>query len=100
MKAKRKERDPRVSVKTVKTPLTKSQMIVDIQRAEAAAFLECKQMQRDYGNESPLHQSARTRFCTIKHLMEALGIDVDFMLPDNQEAFTIIQERIRQEREA
>ena len=72
--------------------MTKKQMIQAIQLLEAASFLECRKMQKYYGKESTLHQSARSRFCAINETMTALGIESDFALPDNQEALTMIME--------
>lgn len=100
MKAQRKERDPRVSVKTVKitkTPLTKSQMVSTMQSMEAAAFLELKKAERDYGVGANLTTHCRTRWAGINDALEALCIPQDFNLPDNVEAVAIIQERIGKE---
>ena len=72
--------------------MTKKEMIQAIQLLEAASFLECKKMQKYYGKESTLHQSARSRFCAINETMTALGIKSDFALPDNQEASALISE--------
>ena len=72
--------------------MTKKQMIQAIQALEAAAFLETKQAQRTYGKESALHQSARSRFCAINEAMKAMGIEADFQLADNQQAFKILCE--------
>ena len=72
--------------------MTKKAMIQAIQTLEAASFLECKKMQKYYGKESTLHQSARSRFCAINETMTALGIESDFDLPDNQEASALISE--------
>ena len=102
MKAIKKERDPRVSVKTVKitkTPLTKSQMVSTLQSMEAAAFLELKKAERDFGSKSNFTSMCRTRWAGINATLETLGIPQDFNSPDNLEALTIIQERIRQGQE-
>lgn len=103
MKAKRKERNPRVSVKTVKitkTPLTKSQMVSTMQSLEAAAFLELKRSERDYGTDASFTTMCRTRWAGINATLEALCIPQDFLLPDNVEALTIIEERIAKQQEA
>ena len=100
MKAQRKERDPRVRVKMVKitkTPLTKSQMVSTMQSMEAAAFLELKKAERDYGTDASLTSMCRTRWAGINAALEALLIPQDFNLPDNVEALSIIQERIGKE---
>ena len=94
MKAQRKERDPRVSVKTLKTTLTKQQMIATVQRMEAAAFLELKRAERDYGTDASFTAMCRTSWAGINATLTALGIQQDFTLPDNQEAAAIIYERI------
>lgn len=102
MKAMKKERDPRVSVKTVKitkTPLTKSQMVSKLQSMEAASFLELKKAERDYGSKSNFTSMCRTRWAGINATLETLGIPQDFNSPDNLEALAIIQERIRQGQE-
>ena len=72
--------------------MTKKAMIQKIQALEAAAFLETKQAQKDFGKESELHQSARSRFVAISQLMKELSIEADFRLPDNQQAFKILCE--------
>jgi hypothetical protein len=72
--------------------MTKKEMIQTIRRLEAAAFLECKRMQKEYGKESDLHKSARTRFCAINEMMKAIGIEADYQLPDNLEAFKLLCE--------
>ena len=100
MKAIKKERDPRVSVKMVKitkTPLTKSQLVSTMQSMEAAAFLELKKAERDYGTDASLTSMCRTRWAGINATLEALCIPQDFNLADNVEALSIIQERIGKE---
>ena len=98
MKAQRKERDPKVRVKTVKATLTKSQMIATVQRLEAAAFLELKESERDYGSDSNFTTQCRTRWAGINATMTSLGIEQDFALPDNQAATAIVLERIAKQR--
>lgn len=101
MKATKKERDPKVRVKTVKitkTPLTKSQMVSTMQSMEAAAFLELKKAERDYGTDASLTTMCRTRWAGINAALEALCIPQDFSLPDNVEALSIIDERIAKQR--
>ena len=100
MKAQRKERDPKVRVKMVKitkTPLTKSQMVATMQRMEAAAFLELKKAERDYGTDASFTTMCRTRWAGINAALEALCIPQDFNLPDNVEAVAIINERLSKE---
>lgn len=98
MKTQRKERDPKVRVKTVKATLTKSQMIATVQRLEAAAFLELKESERDYGTGANFTTQCRTRWAGINATMKALGIEQDFTLPDNVKAMAIIVELIAKQR--
>ena len=98
MKTQRKERDPKVRVKTVKTPLTKSQMIATMQRFEAAAFLELKESERDYGTDANFTTQCRTRWAGINDTMKALCVPQDFTLPDNVKAMAIIVELIAKQR--
>jgi|LauGreDrversion4_2_1035121.scaffolds.fasta_scaffold198732_3 hypothetical protein len=94
MKAIKKERNPKVTVKKIKVTLTKAQMIASIQQREAAMFLELKEAERDYGTESNLTQQLRSHWASVNRLMESLGIANDFTLPDNVKAAAIITERI------
>ena len=90
MKAVKKERDPRVSVKTVKAALTKAQMIQEIQKAEAALFLELKQATRDFGREDEFTGRRRAAYSAVYTLMNSLGIEPDFQLADNQKAMEVM----------
>ena len=98
MKAIKKERNPKMTVKKIKATLTKSQMIATLQRMEAAAFLELKESERDYGSESSFTNQCRTRWAGINATLTALGIQQDFLLPDNQAATAIVLERIAKQR--
>lgn len=90
MKAVKKERDSRVSVKTVKAALTKAQMIQEIQKAEAALFLELKQATRDFGREDEFTGRRRAAYSAVYTLMNSLGIEPDFQLADNQKAMEVM----------
>ena len=94
MKAIKKERNPKVTVKKIKVTLTKAQMIASIQQREAAMFLELKEAERDYGTESKLTLQLRSQWASVNRLMESLGIAHGFALPDNIKATAIITERI------
>lgn len=98
MKAVKKERNPKMTVKKIKSTLTKAQMIATMQRFEAAAFLELKESERDYGSDASFTNQCRTRWAGINATMTALGIEQDFALPDNVEAVAIICERIAKQR--
>ena len=98
MKAQRKERDPKVKVKTM--PLTKAEMIRKIQLQEAAMFLELKKSEREYGSDDRLTNMIRSQWSAVNTMMKSLGIPEDNALPDNQEATAIIIERIARQQEA
>ena len=98
MKAVKKERDPRVSVK--KAPLTKAAMIASIQLREAAMFLELKKSEREYGSDDRLTNMLRSQWSSVNSMMKSLGIPEDNALPDNREATAIICERIARQQEA
>ena len=98
MKAQRKERDPKVKVKTM--PLTKAEMIRKIQLQEAAMFLELKKTEREYGSDDRLTNMIRSQWSSVNTMMKSLGIPEDNALPDNQEATAIIIERIARQQEA
>ena len=92
MKTQKKERDPRVTVKTA--PLTKAAMIASIQLREAAMFLELKKSEREYGTDDRLTNMLRSQWSSVNTMMKSLGIPEDNALPDNREATAIIIERI------
>jgi len=85
-------------MKKERTTLTKARLIAGIQQQEAAAFLECKKSEMTYGAESTMHKADRSRWCAIIALMESLGIETDYALPDNQAALAMIQERVAKHR--
>lgn len=75
--------------------MTKAAMIKAIQVADARAWLELKQAESRYGTEDEYVCNLRARWATIRNMMEAVGIQEDHTLPDNQEATEIIIRRIR-----
>ena len=92
MKAQRKERDPKVKVKTM--PLTKAAIIASIQLREAAMFLELKKSEREYGREDRLTNMLRSQWSAVNTMMKSLGIPEDNALPDNRAAAAILIEGI------
>ena len=93
MKTAKRERNPKVRVKSM--PLTKTEMITTIQRQEAALWLTLKETEEHFGTDNDSTIIARARWSSIHDMMKALGISQDFMLPDNQAATEIIIRRIR-----
>jgi len=66
--------------------------------SKGVGFLECKKSEKEYGTESALHVSDRSRWCAVIKLMESLGIETDYALPDNQAALAMIQERVARQK--
>ena len=79
----------------MKRVMTKTAMVAEFQRQDAAAWLELKQAEARYGHEDEYVGTLRHRWATIRNMMEAVGIREDNALPDNQEATRIIIERVR-----
>ena len=94
MKAKRKERVAGVSVKRM-APLTKAEMIANVQRREAALWLTLKETEECWGSDDDITIIARARWSAVHDMMNALGIPQDFGLSDMQAATDIIIRRIR-----
>ena len=72
--------------------MTKEEMIKKIQEIEANLFLETKQHQQTFGNESYMYLSSRSEWIGVCKLMEELDIKTDTSLPAAQEALRIIIE--------
>jgi hypothetical protein len=79
----------------MKKTMTKAAMVAEIQKTDARAWLELKQAESRYGREDEYVCNLRARWATIRNMMEAVGIQEDHALPDNQEATEIMIRRIR-----
>jgi hypothetical protein len=75
--------------------MTKEEMIKKIQEIEANSFLETKQNQQMFGNESYMYLSSRSEWTGVCKLMEELDIETDISLPAAQDALEIIKEMAR-----
>jgi hypothetical protein len=93
MKTAKRERNPKVRVKSMTQ--TKTEMIATIQRREAAMWLTLKETEECWGPDDDITVTARARWSAIHDMMNVLGIPQDFMLSDNQAATAIIIRRIR-----
>jgi len=71
--------------------LTKKQIIQAIQSAEAAGFLAFKKAGATWGPESSLAHSFRSEWIGVSNLMQRVGIEPDYRLPDNQAATEMIR---------
>jgi len=71
--------------------MTKKEMIQAIQSEEAATFLAFKQAGNVWGQESSLAHSFRSEWIGVSNLMQRMGIQPDYQLPDNQAATEIIR---------
>ena len=72
--------------------MTKKAMIQEIQRQEAALFLELKQATKAFGADSSFTNRRRSEYATIYQLMRDLNIPVDLKLPDNEAAMQLMLE--------
>ena len=77
--------------------MTKKEMIKTLQQKEAELFLEMKQYEHMFGQESPQHKTKRSSWCVIYELMNEFGIKPDAFLPENMEAVGIVIERVKGE---
>jgi len=80
--------------------MTKREMIAEIQKQDAWAWLELKRAQQQYGTNDEFVSTLRARWATIHNMMESIGIQADHTLSDNVEATHIMMERLRREQEA
>jgi len=69
--------------------MTKQKMIKAIQRFEAALYLEVKQAEQLFGVDSDITARRTTRWASVHDAMQAMGVECDLMLPDNQKALAI-----------
>jgi hypothetical protein len=69
--------------------MTKQKMIKAIQRFEAALYLEVKQAEQLFGSDSDITSRRTTRWASVHDAMDAMGIECDLTLPDNQKALAI-----------
>ena len=72
--------------------MTKKEMIKAIQRLEAALYLEVKQAEQLFGLDSDITARRTTRWASVHDAMDAMNVECDLMLPDNQKALAIKKE--------
>ena len=69
--------------------MTKANMIKAIQQHEANLYLELKQTERLFGQDSPMTKRSRAEWSTMYELMKTLNIKPDFDSPEMDEAMRI-----------
>lgn len=72
--------------------MTKRQLIQEIQKMEAEAFLELKEATRDFGGTAFVTNERRSAWCTLDNLMFSTGIQPDNMLPAHHAAVAIMDQ--------
>ena len=78
--------------------MTKKQLIQEIQKMEAEAFLKLKEATRDFGPTAIVTNEKRSAWCTLDNLMFSTGIQPDNTLPEQHAAVAIMKE-LQYERE-
>lgn len=63
--------------------MKKQDMIKQIQLTEANMFLQCKQDEHTFGDDSPIYKTSRAKWNGVYELMNELGIQPDYSLDDH-----------------
>ena len=66
--------------------MTKRELVKEIQKAEAKSFLELKQDEATFGEESPSAAISRIQWMAIWSLLRKLDINSNPSLPENIES--------------
>lgn len=69
--------------------MTKANMIKSIQQHEAKLYLELKQTERLFGQDSSMAKRNRAEWGTMYELMKILNIKPDFDLPEMEMAMQV-----------
>ena len=79
--------------------MTKKEMITKMHLREAAAWLAYRQAVKEWGDGDSITNRRRSEWCAVSGLLEAVGVEADQKLPDNQAALrlSIAEVRARQE---
>jgi hypothetical protein len=75
--------------------MTKKAMIEKMQLKEAALWLAFREASVSMGEDTAYVRRRRSEWCAINTLMEELGIPTNHLLPDNQKAFEIMMQVMR-----
>ena len=60
--------------------MKKQDMIKQIQQTEASMFLQCKQDEHMFGDDSSIYKTSRSNWNAVYELMNELGIQPDYSL--------------------
>jgi hypothetical protein len=63
--------------------MKKQDMIKQIQQTEASMFLQCKQDEHTFGDDSSIYKTSRAKWNGVYELMNELGIQPDYSLDDH-----------------
>ncbi len=73
-----------------KTVMRKQDMIKQIQQTEASMFLQCKQDEHTFGDDSSIYKTSRAKWNGVYELMNKLGIKPDYTLDENNQIVELI----------
>jgi len=75
--------------------MTKKLMIETMQLKEAALWLSVNEAVASMGKDTAYTNRRKSEWCAISTLMDELKIPTNHQLPDNQKAFEIMMESMR-----
>jgi hypothetical protein len=75
--------------------MKKQDMIKQIQLTEANMFLQCKQDEHTFGDDSPIYKTSRAKWNGVYELMNKLGIKPDYTLDEHNEIVELIMLKYR-----
>ncbi len=75
--------------------MKKQDMIKQIQQTEASMFLQCKQDEHTFGEDSSIYKTSRAQWNSVYELMKKLGIEPDCTLDENNQIIELINMKYR-----
>jgi hypothetical protein len=70
--------------------MKKQDMIKQIQQTEASMFLQCKQDEHTFGDDSSIYKTSRSNWNAVYELMNKLGIQPDYTLDEHNQIMELI----------
>ena len=75
--------------------MKKQDMIKQIQQTEASMFLQCKQDEHTFGDDSSIYKTSRAKWNGVYELMNELGIKPDYTLDEHNQIIELINMKYR-----
>jgi hypothetical protein len=75
--------------------MKKQDMIKQIQQTEASMFLQCKQDEHTFGEDSSIYKTSRAQWNGVYELMNELGIKPDYTLDEHNQIVELINMKYR-----